>query len=79
MTTRLDLIQFETLHGEPCTEYGLQEVDEYGHLVALYDQEADQLNHPNANWTFVRVLGDVDDTDDFWRLVEEAPEITPSL
>lgn len=77
-TTRLDLIKFTSLHGKPVNQFGLQEVDEDGNLVNLFDHEADQLNgHPQANFEFVRTLGLMADSDDFWNLVAEAKEITP--
>lgn len=78
MPNRLDLIQFTRLHGEAVNSFGLQEVDEDGNLVNLFDHEADQLNgYPQATFKFVRTLGELRDNDDFWHLVDEAPEITP--
>jgi hypothetical protein len=78
MTTRLDLIKFTNLHGKPANSFGLQEVDSNGNLLHLYDHEADQLNgHPKASFEFVRTLGTMDDSDDFWNLVADAKEITP--
>lgn len=76
--TRLDLIQFTSLNGRPCTEFGLQEVSSSGELIRLYDNEADQLGgFPTAKFSFVRTLGEIADADDFWTLVADAPEITP--
>jgi len=78
MATRLDLIRFTQLNGKPANSFGLQEVNKSGQLVRLYDHEADQLNgHPKAEFEFVRTLGTVDDSDDFWSLVATAKEITP--
>lgn len=78
MGNRLDLIRFTNLHGRPVNSFGLQEVDANDNLVHLFDHEADQLNgHPKANFEFVRTLGTMDDSDDFWNLVATAKEITP--
>ena len=77
MTTRLDLIKFKRLHGKPCTEYGLQEVDEKGKLLRLYNNEADQLGFPVATFAFIRTLGTMEDNDDFWNLIAECKEINP--
>jgi hypothetical protein len=78
MANRLDLIKFTNLHGKPANSFGLQEVDEDGNLVHLFDHEADQLNgHPKANFQFVRTLGEMDDSDDFWNLIAGVKEITP--
>lgn len=78
MANRLDLIKFTNLHGKSVNQFGLQEVDSKGNLVRLYDNEADQLNgHPKAEFKFVRTLGTMDDSDDFWNLVATAKEITP--
>lgn len=76
--TRLDLIQFESLGGRPNTSFGLQEVGENGELVNLFNHEADQLNRPIATWSFVRTLGEMEDSDDFWNLLEGISEITPT-
>lgn len=76
--TRLDLIKFTTRDGKPCKEYGLQEVSEDGKLLRLYDNEADQFSsYPNASFKFVRTLGTMDDSDDFWNLVAECKQINP--
>ena len=78
MANRLDLIRFTNLHGKPVNQFGLQEVTDSGKLVRLYDSEADQLNgHPKASFEFVRTLGTMDDSDDFWNLVADTKEITP--
>lgn len=78
MATRLDLIRFTELHGKPVNSFGLQEVDEDGGLVNLFDNEADQLNgHPKATFEFVRTLGEMDEADDFWSLIDGVKEITP--
>lgn len=76
---RLDLIKFTHLNGQQVNKFGLQEVGEDGKLLNLYDDEADQLtNFPQAKFEFVRTLGNIEDSDDFWQLVAEAPEITPA-
>lgn len=78
MANRLDLIKFTNLHGKNVNQFGLQEVGKHGNLVRLFDHEADQLNgHPKAKFKFVRTLGTMDDSDDFWNLVAMAKEITP--
>lgn len=78
MATRLDLIQFTSLHGKPVNQFGLQEVGEDGELINLFDHEADQLNsHPQAEFAFIRTLGEMDDSDDFWNLIADVDEIAP--
>jgi hypothetical protein len=74
---RLDLIQFVDSQ-----EYGLQEVDDDGGLAGLWNHEADQLEYGKRAWVFVRTLAegnayDADNPDDFWRAIEDVPEITP--
>lgn len=78
MTNRLDLIKFTNLNGNAVNSFGLQEVSAGGELLRLYDNEADQLSgHPKAEFEFVRTLGTIDDSDDFWNLVATAEEINP--
>lgn len=78
MANRLDLIKFTRLHGKAVNLFGLQEVDENGNLIHLFDHEADQLNgYSQATFEFVRTLGEMEDADDFWNLVAGAKEITP--
>jgi len=74
---RLDLIRFDT------GAFGLQEVDDDGELLTLYNETADQLEFGNQAWTFVRTLAegedyDPEESDDFWRAIDGAEEITPS-
>jgi hypothetical protein len=73
---RLDLIRYDD------GRYGLQEVDDAGELLTLYNDTADQIDFGKRSWTFVRTLAegaDYDETepDDFWRAIEGVGEITP--
>ena len=72
---RLDLIKFDT------GAFGLQEVDDNDNILALYDENADQLPFQKRSWTFVRTLAgagyDHTDPDDFWHAIEGVDEITP--
>lgn len=78
MTTRLDLIEFTRIDGKPCRKYGLQEVDRNGKLLNLFNDEADQLpRFPNATFAYLRTLGEMEDSDDFWNLVAECKHINP--
>lgn len=77
----LALIKFTNLDGMASDRYGLQETDEGGQLLRLYDDTATQYPHlPVADFAFVRDLGqlDPDDSDGFWSAIDDVGEIMAS-
>lgn len=72
MANRLDKIKFTQLFGKEVDVYGYQEVDENGDLVNIYYEDGEQIDmYANHEFEFVKTLGKINDSDDFWDLLEQ--------
>lgn len=72
------LIKFDAKSQNFANRYGIQETDDNGRLVAVYDFDAEQLTCPggnNASWDAVKQL----DVDEYWDAVQEAEAYLAAL